>query len=489
MQAGAYTPLVFSFSREDGEQELSGLTATLPTGLAAKLAGVPLCSDTAASSGTCPEESRVGTVTAYAGSGADPLVLHGSAYLTGPYKGAPYGMAVEVPAIAGPFNLGTVTVRQALYVDPHDAHVTAVSDPFPTILDVKGANGQTDGFPVRLRRVDVSIDRPDFTFNPTNCEAKSIAATFTSTSGASASRSTPFAVTGCPTLPFAPVLSASAVGQGSKADGTAFSVTVSSGGLGSTGAAQAGIAKVDLQLPKQLSSRLTTLQKACPAATFEANPSNCDEGSVIGHATIHTPILSNPLTGPAYLVSHGGEAFPDVEFVLQGENITLILDGKTDIKNGITYSKFESTPDAPFTTFETVLPAGPHGVLTPNVAEAKHFDLCGETLAMPTTIVGQNGVKLEQSTKIAIEGCGAVKSAKARKLTLAQQLKRALAHCRSAYKHSKSKRIKCERAAHARYAKLALAACRRSDKHSKKQRVSCEGAARRRYGAHRAKGR
>ncbi len=489
VQAGAYTPLVFSFSREDGEQELSGLTATLPTGLAAKLAGVPLCSDTAASSGTCPEESRVGTVTAYAGSGADPLVLHGSAYLTGPYKGAPYGMAVEVPAIAGPFNLGTVTVRQALYVDPHDAHVTAVSDPFPTILDVKGANGQTDGFPVRLRRVDVSIDRPDFTFNPTNCEAKSIAATFTSTSGASASRSTPFAVTGCPTLPFAPVLSASAVGQGSKADGTAFSVTVSSGGLGSTGAAQAGIAKVDLQLPKQLSSRLTTLQKACPAATFEANPSNCDEGSVIGHATIHTPILSNPLTGPAYLVSHGGEAFPDVEFVLQGENITLILDGKTDIKNGITYSKFESTPDAPFTTFETVLPAGPHGVLTPNVAEAKHFDLCGETLAMPTTIVGQNGVKLEQSTKIAIEGCGAVKSAKARKLTLAQQLKRALAHCRSAYKHSKSKRIKCERAAHARYAKLALAACRRSDKHSKKQRVSCEGAARRRYGAHRAKGR
>ena len=412
-----------------------------------------------------------------------------SAYLTGPYKGAPFGMAVEVPAIAGPFNFGTVTVRQALYVDPHDAHVTAVSDPFPKILDVKGANGQTDGFPVRLRRVDVSIDRPDFTFNPTNCEAKSIAATFTSTSGASASRSTPFAVTGCPTLPFAPVLSASAVGQGSKADGTAFSVTVSSGGLGSTGAAQAGIAKVDLQLPKQLSSRLTTLQKACPAATFEANPSNCDEGSVIGHATIHTPILSNPLTGPAYLVSHGGEAFPDVEFVLQGENITLILDGKTDIKNGITYSKFESTPDAPFTTFETVLPAGPHGVLTPNVAEAKHFDLCGETLAMPTTIVGQNGVKLEQSTKIAIEGCGAVKSAKARKLTLAQQLKRALAHCRSAYKHSKSKRIKCERAAHARYAKLALAACRRSDKHSKKQRVSCEGAARRRYGAHRAKGR
>ncbi len=207
---------------------------------------------------------------------------------------------------------------------------------------------------------------------------------------------------------------------------------------------------------------------------------------MIGHATVHTRILSNPTD--CLPRQPRRRSIPDVEFALQGEKSR--CPGRQDRhQNGITYCKFESAPDAPFTTFETVLPAGPHGVLTPNVAEAKHFDLCGETLAMPTTIVGQNGVKLEQSTKIAIEGCGAVKSAKARKLTLAQQLKRALAHCRSAYKHSKSKRIKCERAAHARYAKLALAACRRSDKHSKKQRVSCEGAARRRYGAHRAKGR
>jgi hypothetical protein len=215
----------------------------------------------------------------------------------------------------------------------------------------------------------------------------------------------------------------------------------------SLGLGQANIAKVSVQLPKALPSRLTTIQKACLAAVFEANPAACDEGSIIGTATVNTPVLKGPVTGPAYLVSHGGAAFPDIEFVLQGEGVKLILDGHIDIKNGITYSKFESVPDQPFTTFETVLPAGPHSALTANVGEKKNYDLCGEKLTMPTVITAQNGAVIEQSTKIAIEGCGAVKSVKVEKLTRAQKLAVALKACRKKYKHAKARLAACEKTA------------------------------------------
>jgi hypothetical protein len=140
-------------------------------------------------------------------------------------------------------------------------------------------------------------------------------------------------------------------------------------------------------------------------AVFNANPAACHEESVIGKATIHTPILKAPLTGPAYLVSHGGAAFPDVEFVLQGEGVTLILDGNTDIKNGITYSRFESAPDAPFTSFETELPTGPHSILGAYVPASANYNLCGTSLAMPTIITAQNGKQIKQTTKIAVTGC------------------------------------------------------------------------------------
>ena len=196
--------------------------------------------------------------------------------------------------------------------------------------------------------------------------------------------------------------------------------------LTSAGLGQANIAKVDLQLPLALPSRLSTLQKACPEAVFNANPASCDEGSVIGTATIHTPVLASPLTGPAYLVSHGGAAFPDVEFVLQGEGITLVLDGKTDIKNGITYSRFESAPDAPFTSFETELPAGPHGILTPERPRKRRLQPLQHEPEDATKITAQNGAVIEQNTKIALTGCSGVLASKTKKLTNAQLLAKAL---------------------------------------------------------------
>ena len=252
----------------------------------------------------------------------------------------------------------------------------------------------------------------------------------------------PFQVANCAKLPFKPTLTASTKGNASKANGAEFVVRVAST------PGQANIAKTKLQLPLQLPSRLTTIQKACRDTVFEKNPAECDEGSNIGIAIVHTPVFKNPLTGPAYLVSHGNAAFPDVEFVLQGEGVTLILDGQTDIKKGITTSTFNSVPDAPVTTFETILPEGPHSALTSNVPTNKAFNLCGQNLVMPTVITGQNGVVINQQTKIPVAGCAAVKGIKESRAT---KLAKALKKCRKEFKHSKKKRASCEAKARKKY--------------------------------------
>jgi hypothetical protein len=439
-QAGAFTSFNLELSRPDGDQALSALSMHLPPGVAAMLSSVELCSAAQAAASACSPGSEVGQAMAVAGLGSEPYTeTGGRVFITGPYGGAPFGLEIVTPAVAGPFNLGFVTVRSKLFIDPNNASVTIVSDPLPT---------QLRGIPLQLKRVIVNVDRPGFQFNPTDCSPMSINGTISGSEGASVGVSSPFQVGGCAALPFSPRLTASAGGRGSKADGTSLDVKVESGGVGPGGVAQAGIAKVDLQLPLALSSRLPTLQKACVEAVFDVDPASCDEGSVIGEATIHTPVLKSPLVGPAYLVSHGGAEFPDVEFVLQGEGITLVLDGKTDIKHGITYSRFESAPDAPFTVFETELPAGPHGVLAPNVPEKEDFSLCKASLAMPTEITGQNGAVINQTTNIAVTGCGGVLPSKTAKPTRAQLLAKALKACR---KH-KHKRLACEKQARKRYA-------------------------------------
>jgi hypothetical protein len=256
---------------------------------------------------------------------------------------------------------------------------------------------------LRLRKINVEVNRPGFMLNPTSCAQQQVAATMAAAQGASSTVSTPFAVGGCAGLPFSPKFSASTQAKTSKANGASLTVAVRS----ATG--QANIQKVDLQLPKVLPSRLTTLQKACLEAQFNANPAGCPAASNIGTARALTPILNAPLMGPAYLVSHGGAAFPDVEFVLQGEGVTIVLDGKTDIKNGITYSRFETVPDAPISLFETSLPEGPHSVLGAYLPANAKGSMCGQHLSIPTIITAQTGKQIKQTTKIAVTGCKASK--------------------------------------------------------------------------------
>jgi hypothetical protein len=346
----------------------------------------------------------LGTVTVAAGPGTEPYYTTGKIYLTGAYNGGPFGEAVVVPAVAGPFNLGNVVIRGSIRVNRTTAQASVVSDPFPSILD---------GIPLQVRTVNVDIDRPEFTFNPTNCEPQRVSATLASTQGAAAGVSSPYQAAGCQGLKFAPKLVVATAGKASKAGGAGllFKVVYPSGPEGT----YANIKSVKVDLPKQLPSRLTTLQKACLASVFEANPASCPVASDVGTATTSTPDLASPLSGPAYLVSHGNEAFPDLEIVLQGEGVTLVLDGNTDIKNGITSSTFKAIPDAPVSSFELKLPTGKYSILGANVGEKAKYSLCGQTLSMPTAITGQNGAVIKQTTSIAVTGCPKVKKAKAAK--------------------------------------------------------------------------
>jgi uncharacterized repeat protein (TIGR01451 family) len=383
--AGAFSPFTLTFSRQDREQDLSGLTVNMPEGLIGKIAGIPLCGEAQADAGTCSAASEVGESTATAGAGPEPFaVTGGKVYLTGPYNGGPFGLSIVVPAVAGPFNLGNVVVRASIRINASTAQVTVVSNPLPQIKD---------GVPFRLRTVNVNIDRDGFISNPTNCAEQSIGATLTGAQGASASVSSPFGVVGCATLPFKPDFSASTIGKTSKALGASLTVKI-----GYTGG-QANLHKVDLELPKALPAQLKTLNKACTEAQFNSNPAGCPPASDVAQVTIHTPLLNNPLTGPAYLVSHGGAAFPDVEMVLQGEGVELVVDGKTQIKKGITYSHFEAIPDAPVSSFEFKSPQGELALFTAN------GDLCDQKLVMPTSMTGQNGAVLTQNTPVEVEGC------------------------------------------------------------------------------------
>jgi hypothetical protein len=394
-QAGEFSPFSLTLSRQDGERRLGGVQVTTPPGLLAIIKNVPQCPEPQASTGQCSPASEIGEATTAAGPGASPYwIKGGKVYLTGPYGGAPFGLSIVVPAIAGPFNLGTngapIVVRARVAIDQHTAQAIVTSDPLPKILQ---------GVPLDIRTVNVTINRHEFMFNPTNCSSLTVAGIVTSADGAIAEKSSPFHAANCANLTFKPSFKATTQAKTSKANGASLTVKVGS----SKG--QANIAKVRVILPKQLPARLTTLQKACTEAVFNTNPASCPAASVVGTATAVTPVLAHPLAGPAYLVSHGGAAFPDLVFVLQGEGILLYLDGNTNIKKGITTSTFNSVPDAPISTFETVFPQGPHSVLATNIPVRAKGSMCKQSLAMPTVITGQNGAVVTQTTKITVIGC------------------------------------------------------------------------------------
>jgi hypothetical protein len=300
----------------------------------------------------------------------------------------------------GPFDLGTVVVHLPLQINPVTAAVSVpagAADQIPHIIK---------GVVIHVRDIRVDIDRPDFTLNPTDCSPMSFQATVIG-SGANfadpsdedpVTVSTPFQAADCANLAFKPGFRVTTSSKTSKEDGASLAVKLTY--PDAPQGTQTNIAKVKVELPKRLPSRLSTLQKACTEAVFDANPASCPSGSVVGMATAVTPIIPVPLTGPAYFVSHGGAKFPELVIVLQGYGVTLDLYGETFIsKKGITTSTFASVPDAPVGSFELKLLQGPHSAL------AADGDLCKGKLAMPTTFTAQNGDVIHQNTKIEVTGC------------------------------------------------------------------------------------
>jgi len=447
--AGRYSPMSIRITRSDGEQEVTGFSAKLPPGLTANLTNVPFCPEAAieqARSSTrtgaqeeaepsCPAASQIGHTLVGAGVGSVLVWTPGRLYLAGPYHGAPLSVVAVSSTKVGPFDLGTVVVRAALSIDRQTAAVTVdpgASDPIPHIIK---------GIVVHVRDIRVNVDRPHFVLNPTNCERMTFAATVKGAGASSASTGDdtavlvddPFQAAECQSLGFKPTFKVATSAKTSKRDGASLSVKLTYPSPVSV--PQANIRSVKVELPLQLPSRLTTLQRACLDRTFAANPLACPAESRVGHARAVTPILPVPLEGPAYFVSHGGAKFPELVLVLQGYGITIELHGETFIsKAGITSSTFHAIPDQPVTSFELTLPQGPYSALAANgdlcrptrvVTARKLVTLrrAGRTrrvsrtvhkkvsvaLSMPTIFTAQNGAVIRQNTPLAVTGCHAAR--------------------------------------------------------------------------------
>jgi hypothetical protein len=408
--AGSFAPLTTTLSRPDGDQNIQSVVLRYPPGVSGMITGVPLCAEAQANAGDCSESSLVGETTVSVGLGGDPFtVTGGKVYLTEPYEGAPFGLSIVTPAKAGPFDLQEgrpVVVRAKIEINPVTAAMTVTAGPIPTIIE---------GIPLQIQHVNVTITRPSFTFNPTNCDPMSITGSLASAEGASSPLSVPFQATNCTALKFQPKLTVTTAGHATKKDGASltFKISYPKGAMGTDAWFKA--AKFDI--PKQLPARLTTIQQACIAATFETNPADCPKHSKIGEAVVHTQVLPVPLKGPVYFVSYGKAKFPDAIILLSGDNVNVRLTGETFIngKTGVTSATFPANPDVPFESIEVTLPTGEYSEFGANLPNKDHDDFCGQTLKMPTAFQAQNGLEIHQQTPVTITGCPKPKKTKAKK--------------------------------------------------------------------------
>lgn len=404
--AGRYSPFTFTLTRSDGMPFLQNIDMSLPKGLLADIASVTQCDALSANAGTCGAASRIGTTSALSGPGAQPLGLTGGVYLTGPYKDAPFGLSIAVPTAgqAGPFDLGVVVVRAGLYVDRNDAHATVKSDPLPTIIQ---------GIPLRLRQVGVTIDRPKFMFNPTNCAKQSIFGSFGALGGGTSNQAVAFTVGGCGDLDLKPKMSMKVTGKSATKDGTypGVDATLTDIGGGSN------YDKVEAKLPLALVLEPEHAQALCKPE--QAAAYNCPKSSIIGTATAKS-VLPHELSGPVYFVegrrkqgSRTVATLPDLWIPLTGDGVTIDVRAKSQVDKTTDrlITSFQNLPDAPIKKFNLKINGGKNGVL---VVSGK--STCSRDMTFDLRYTGQNGETKVATSTPKVDGCKpSVKSTKTTK--------------------------------------------------------------------------
>jgi hypothetical protein len=380
--AGSFSPFTGRLQRADGTQQLQGLNMSLPPGLTGKLAGIPVCSDAAIAAAetktgrqeltnpSCPADSQVGEVQVGAGAGSQPYYTSGKIYLTGPYKGGPLSAAVVVPAVAGPFDLGTVVVRAASYVDPRTAEISIKSDPAPRILQ---------GIPLQVRDIRVNLNRPDFTLNPTSCDPMAISGEAISVLNGIVPLSERFQVGGCRGLDFKPKLILRLFG------GTGRGAHPRLRAIYDPAPGQANAARVVVALPRSEFLDQAHIRTVCTRVQFAAE--KCPQGAIYGRARVTTPLLDEPLEGPVYLRSSSNE-LPDMVMALKGppsRPLKAELVGRIDSINGGIRTTIDVVPDVPVTKAVLEMQGGKKGLLI------NSRNLCKSKNHATVKLDGQNG--------------------------------------------------------------------------------------------------
>ena len=391
--AGKFSPFVFDLTRPDGDQALRGFELKLPDGELAKLKGVPLCGDADASAGTCPQGTRIGSLQATTGPGPEPFTLpepgkpQPQIYLAGPFKEAPFSIVSEVPAQAGPFDLGTLAVRSGLDVEPESGRAVVKADPLPQFFE---------GIGIAYRHLHAVIDRPEFNLNPTDCQEMAVTADVTSTQGAVAHPQARFQVDGCKALKFKPKLSLKLQGGTRRASYPALTAVLKAR------KGDANIASTSVALPHSEFLAQEHIGTICTRVQFAAD--NCPKGSVYGKAKAVTPLLDNALSGPVYLRS-SNHPLPDLVAKLGGQ-LEIDLVGRIDSKNGGIRTTFEAVPDAPVTKFVLQMRGGKKGLLTNST------DICRGSHKATVRMKAQNGRVADLRPTLVSSGCGKKKLGK-----------------------------------------------------------------------------